>query len=137
MQWSRKARHKKKSQKNLRKRRGNADKYTHNQILNHPSFLWNIYNFILRKRVKRGKRIVNTTLPAATVNNKYQVVTKSLDRAVIRNWSVWIHHSELCRRKSKMSVLKFAEEFTRLIIRYTRTSSPNVSIRVNQNHYSK
>jgi len=34
-----------------------------------------------------------------------------------------------------MSVLKFAEEFTRLVIRYTRTSSPNVSIHSIKNHY--
>lgn len=120
--------------KNLRRRRGNLDKYT--RILNYL-FSEIFCNFILR--VEKGKGIINTALPAATVNNKYhEVITKSLDRAVTWNQFVSIHHPELSHyRKSKMSILKFAEEFTRLIIRYTRTSSPNVSICSIKNHYSK
>lgn len=92
--------------------------------------------WILRKRVEKGKGIINTALSTTTVNNKYhEVNTKSLDRAVTWNQFVSIHHPELSRyRKSKMTILKFAEEFTRLIIRYTRIPSPKVSIRSIKNH---
>lgn len=80
--------------------------------------------FILESN-KRTRR--HDTLADATVNNKHgEVVTKSFALPVVRNWSHCVYEAASLKINRGMDILSFSEEFSRLIIRYTKTNSPNV-----------